>query len=191
MFWLFPSFFFFFFDSSFHLINPQCSAGLCNQGCAGCSRSSLPRLHRRNSLEGGIKLGEVMMFPTPASSRRSDPDGDPPALPRTPGKEVWLIYHFRKLDLFKEMPQAKHPASPRLWETNDFSESFDSESCSDSWGRLPGAGLARGPQKEPAWVLLARGRRLLKCIGFDFLGWKWGCRNNARRWASLWTRAML
>ena len=122
-----------------------------------------------------------MMFPTPASSRRSDPDGDPPALPRTPGKEVWLIYHFRKLDLFKEMPQAKHPASPRLWETNDFSESFDSESCSDSWGRLPGAGLARGPQKEPAWVLLARGRRLLKCIGFDFLGWKWGCRNNARR----------
>ena len=58
-------------------------------------------------------------------------------------------------------------------------------------GRLPGARLARGPQKELACVLLARGRLLLKCIRFDFLGWKWGCRNNARRWGSLWTRAML
>lgn len=62
--------------------------------------------------EQARKLWEVMMSGTPAGSRGSSPSWVLPALYAPPRKEVWLIYHFRKLDLFKEMPQAKQPSLP-------------------------------------------------------------------------------
>lgn len=89
--------------------------------------------------------------------------------PLHPGKEVWLIYHFRRLDLFKVMPQANIlplPVSGKLMT----SQKVLTVSCSDSWRAVAGSWAGTQPAERPACVLLAPGRLLLKCIGFDFLG---------------------
>lgn len=48
----------------------------------------------------------------PAGSRRSHPGRADPALRAPRRKEVWLIYHFTKSDLFKEVPPGKQPSFP-------------------------------------------------------------------------------
>lgn len=55
----------------------------------------------------------------PAGSRRSHPSRANPALHAPCRKEVWLIYHFTKSDVFKEVPPGQTAFLPHLSETND------------------------------------------------------------------------
>lgn len=102
---------FFFFSLPPNKILSAAPACVCNQRDAGCAQSCVPGCIVQAPLQSNHeKLWEVMMFGTPAGSRGSSPNWALPALHAPPRKEVWLIYHFRKLDLFKEMPQAKQPS---------------------------------------------------------------------------------